>query len=809
MDSLRQDLRYAFRTLLRSPVFALVAVMTIGIGIGANTAIFSVVNAVLLRPLPYMEPERLFMMWGTYPDFGQTSTSLPDFRDYREQSTVFEELAASSTTNSNFALAGGEPERVSRGIITANYFRTLGVQPATGRFFLPEEEQGSAESPNLAEPVAVVSYGMWQSRFGGSPGAIGRAIQLHGREFTIVGVAPQRFQFGEAVDVWTPLNINADVGRRSEFLQVLGRTRPGVSLEQVRAEAQAINQRLAAEYPETNETIGVEVVSLHEQMVGDVRPALLAFMAAVGLVLLIACANVANLMLTRAAAREREMAIRAALGAGRGRIARQLITESLVLALLGGVLGLALAVLGIEALRSARAELIPRFAEVALDVRVLGFTLVLALLSGLFFGLAPALQLGRKALGSALRSSGRGLTGSSGVRRLRSGLVLGEVALALMLLVGAGLLIRSFERLQRVDAGFEPRGVLSAQLSLPALQYPEPEQRVSFFDRLLENLSTTPGVEAAALGSNVPLSGGAGYWSFAIEGQPEAGPGVMQDAQPFSVTPGYFRTLQIPLQQGRLFGEQDHNDAPLAAIINRTLADRFLGDVDPIGQRLTFGDPNDPDSEWWTIVGVVGDTRVEGLRDRPYAQVYRPFAQTGGGSMTVLLRTTGDPLRLAGTVREAVRSQDPSLPLFNVRTMEQYTAEAIAQPRIGTALLGIFAVVALLLAAIGIYGLISYTVAQRTGEIGVRMALGAEPGDMLRLMMVQGMRPVALGLVVGIFGAWAAARLIRGLLYDTSPADPFTFAGVALFLTAVSLLASYLPARRATRVDPMIALRTE
>jgi putative ABC transport system permease protein len=809
MDALLQDLRYALRTLLRSPGFTLVAVLTLALGIGANTAIFSVVNAVLLRPLPYPDPDRLVMLWGTYPEFGQTTTSLPDFRDWREQSTAFGELAGHVPTTSNLAIAEGEPGRVRRAIVTANFFRTLGVQPLLGRFFLPEEEQGGGESYAVGEQVAVISHGLWHSRFAGEPAVLGTEIRLHGRPFTIVGVAPQDFRFGETRDVWTPLNLAADAGRRSEFVEVVGRLRSDATLEQARAEMLSINRRLAEEYPETNATIGVEVVPLHEQVIGGMRPALLAFMGAVGLVLLIACANVANLMLTRAAACERELAIRAALGAGRARLARQLLTESTVLALAGAGLGLLLAAAGIEALRHTQAELIPRFGEVTIDPRVLGFTFALAVGSGLLFGLAPAVRVGGRALSGVLRGGGRGLIGGDGVRRLRGALVLGEVALALMLLVGAGLLIRSFERLQQVDTGFEPRGVLSVQVALPVLQYPEPEQRVAFWHRVLESVATAPGVESAALGSNFPLSRGAGYWSFEIEGRPPSEPGSMQDAQPFTVTPGYFRTLRIPLLEGRAFEEQDHADAPRVAIVNRTVVERFFGGASPIGHRVTFGDPENPETEWWTVVGVAADTRIEGMREAPYSQIYRPSAQVGGTSMAVLLRSAGDPLQLANTVRHAVRALDPTLPVFDVKTMEQYVAEAVAQPRIGTTLLSVFAAIALLLAAIGIYGLISYTVAQRTQEIGVRMALGAQPAEVLRLVVRQGMGPVLAGTGVGLFGAWAASRLIGSLLYETSATDPPTFIGVALFLAAVGLAAAYLPARRATRVDPIIALRSE
>ena len=809
MDTIRQDIAYAVRTLLRSPGFALVAIITLALGIGANSAIFSVVNSVLLRPLPYANPDRLVMIWGTYPDFGRTSTSLPDFRDFRVQSTVFQEMAAFNATNSNLSLGGGEPERVGRVVATANFFQTLGARPALGRFFLPEDERGTGESSAAAQPVAVVSHGLWQGRLGGTPDVLGKQITLHGRQFTVVGVAPEGFRFGEAADVWTPLNLDATIGRRSEFLEVVGRIKPGVPLEQVRTEMQTINRRLAEQFPETNDMIGVEVTGLHEQVVGDFRPALLALMGAVGLVLLIACANVANLMLTRAAAREREMAIRAALGAGKGRIVRQLLTESLVVALIGAALGLLLAIAAIAALRSAGPELIPRFAEVQIDPRVLTFTAGLAVITGLLFGLVPALQVKQRALGGTLRGGGRGTVGAAGTRRLRSGLVLTEVALALMLLVGAGLLMRSFNQLQQVDVGFNPEGVLTARVALPVAQYPEASQRRAFYDRLLEGVSRAPGVQSAALVSNIPLSGSAGYWSFAIEGRPDPAPGKVVDTQPFTATPALFSTLRIPLIEGRVFGAQDHADAPRVAVINREMARRYWPDRSPVGSRITYGDPADTATQWMTVVGVVGDTRVTGLTDDPYPQTYIPAAQAEPSSMAVVLRATGDPERLAGTVGRVVRELDPALPVYDVKTMQQWLGEMIAQPRVGTTLLGVFAAVALLLAAVGIYGLISYTVAQRTTEIGVRMALGARPGDVLRLMVGQGMMPALAGIGVGIIGAWVAARLIRSMLFGVSASDPLTFGAVVFFLTGVALLAAYLPARRATRVDPMIALRAE
>jgi putative ABC transport system permease protein len=802
MENLLQDLRYALRTLRRSPGFAIVAVLTLALGIGANTAIFSVVNAVLLRSLPHPAADRLMMVFSQYPEGELFPASRADFLDWREQGTSFEQMAALNIFSSNLTGAG-EPERVERAEVTANFLPMLATGPRFGRFFVEgEDREGGAN-------LAVLSEAFWQRRYGGDPRVIGGTVTLHGTPYEIIGVGPPDFQFLQNVDVWTPVDLDGPPDRRGEFLTVVGRIRPDVTREQARAEMQAIGRRLAAEYPTTNSMIRVHAVGVQEHLVGSVRPALLALLGAVGLVLLIACANVANLMLTRAAAREREMAVRAALGAGRGRLARQLVTESIVLALLGGALGLGLALTGIRALRHARAELIPRFAEVGLDPVVLGFTAALAVLTGVLFGLAPMAQLGRDALTGSLRSGGRGVAGAGATHRLRSGLVLGEVALALVLLIGAGLLIRSFDRLQRVEAGFNPGGLLTAQLTLPAAQYETPEGRVAFFEELLGRVRATPGVQGVGSISTAPLSGGASYWSFSIEGHPEPEPGVVVDAQVFIATPEYFRTLGIALQEGRLFGEQDHLDAPRAVVINRQLARRYWDERSPLGSRLTFGDPDDPEVIWRTVVGVVDNVRVTGLTDAPYPQIYFPHAQLANANQVIIARTTGNPERLVPLLRETVRALDPALPLYNVGTMEQRFGEMTAQPRVSTWLLTVFAAAALLLAAVGIYGLISYTVAQRTPEIGIRMALGAQPADVLRLMIGEGMKPAFGGIVVGVFGAWAASRIIRGLLYDVSATDPATFGAVVLFLIAVAVLAAYLPARRATRVDPIVALRAD
>ncbi|HEX8360797.1 MAG TPA: ABC transporter permease [Longimicrobium sp.] len=799
MSSLVQDLRYGVRALRRSPVFAAVAILTLALGIGANTAIFSVVDAVLLRPLPFQQPERLVNLWGSYAASGRTSTSLPDFLDWRAQLTTLGDVSGFTTASYNLT-GRGEPERVKGVAATATFFRTFGAKPAMGRFFADGEDR------DRAERVVVLGHGLWVRHFGGRPSVLGETVVLNGIPRTVVGVAPEGFRAGAAADLWVPLNIDTEYPRRAEFLSVVGRMKPGVTLQQVRGEMELIRSRLARQYPDTNGSIGVEVVSFQEDLVGKLRPALAAFAGAVGLVLLIACTNVASLMLTRAAAREREMAVRMALGAGRGRLVRQLLAESVVMGVAGGGVGLLLAMAGVAALKRSHAEILPRFGEVGVDARVLAFNFVLATLTGVLFGLAPALSAGRRELAGTLRGGGRGVAGAGGTRRLRSVLVMSEVALALMLLVGAGLLIRSFARLQAVDVGVDTSHVLTARVSLPGSAYPEDAQRRALFERVLAPVEAAPGVTAAGLITGLPVTGGADYLSFEIEGRP-ATEGVQQDAQPFSATPGAFAALRIPVRQGRGFGPGDNADAPRVALVSETMARRFWGKVSPLGSRITF-DGEDP-AGWMTVVGVVGDTRVEGPALAAYPQVYAPLAQVPQPSVYAVVRTAGDPLALAPVVRAAVREADPSLPVYDVATMDEWLSRAVAQPRLGTTLLAVFAAVALALAAVGIYGLIAYTVSQRTREIGVRMALGARPAEVMKMVVAEGMRPALAGMVLGALGAWAASRVIASLLFGITATDPPAFLAAALFLACAAALAAYLPARRAARLDPAIALRAD
>ena len=799
------DLKYAWRTIRRSPGFALAVVLTLALGIGANSAIFSVVHAVLLRPLPFGEPDRLVRLYGRYPEVGRTGTSLPDFQDWRAQSHSFAQMAA--RYNAAFVLTGeGEPERVIADRVTANFLGTFGVRPALGRSFLPEEEQVGGD-----DRVVILDYGYWQRRFAGDPRIVGRQIQLSGQPFQVVGIAPKDFRIARDVDLYAPARADTTMPRRAEFLDVYARLKPGVSVQQADADLAAVLRHLAEEYPATNATIRSEVIGLQDDMVQGVRPALLAFMGAVALVLLIACANVANLLLARAATRDREVAVRVALGAGRARLMRQLLTESVVLAIIGGALGLAMATWAVAAVRGTDVRFLPRQGEISIDGTIVAFTLVLSVATGLLFGLAPAIRLSRGSLHATLREGARGATGGS-LARVRGALVLGEVAVALMLLVGAGLLIRSFDKLTKVDLGFEPSQVLTYSVTFPSAKFGDRDQAAPLYDALLERAKALPGVQQAALSADLPM-GGASYLSFSIQGRPDRPerPGAApEDMQPFAVSPDYFATMHIPLKRGRLITAADRAGATPVAVISEEAARRFFADGrDPIGSRLTFGNPANPKTTWMTIVGIVGNIAQEGVTAKPYAQLYQSIDQSPTRVVYVSLRSDRDPLLLASSVRGTVRAVDPDLLVNDIQTLEDRVSQNIARPRLSVLLIGAFSAIALLLAAIGIYGVMAYTVAQRTREIGVRMALGADPHEVKQLVVRQGMRPALIGVAVGLVAAFAATRLIASLLYGVSAVDPLTFVLVPLFLIAVALLATYLPARRATRVPPTVALQAE
>jgi putative ABC transport system permease protein len=801
MDTVLQDVCYAVRQLRRSPAFTIAAVACLALGIGANTAIFSAVNGVLLRPLPFPEPDRLITIWGFHPSIGRETASLPDFLDWRQQARSFTGMAA--WANSQFTVTGeGEPQVVRAALVTPNYFRVLGTPVPVGRDFRDEEEHGTAR-------VAVLSEGYWRREFGGRRDVVGRRITLSGLPYTIVGVGARGLSLPDEIDVWAPLQVDTTQGRRNDFLQVVGRLAPGVDFRTAQEEMVTIARHLEAAHPGSNAGWSVSLIGLQERMVGAIRPALLVFMGAVGLVLLIACANVANLMLVRVAAREREVTVRAALGASRRRLIRQLLTESVVLGLAGGLLGLLLAVWGVGALRTLDPGTLPRLNEIRVDQGALAFALVLSVGTGLLFGLVPAFRVLGYDLRGGLADGGRGLSGAGGSNRTRATLVLAEVALACVLLVGAALLLRSFVRLERVDPGFAPHGVVTARITLPRAGYDAPTRQVAFADALLERLRQLPGVRAAALASDAPFSDGLPYWAFSVAGAEPLPPEAVQDAVVFRATPDYFRTLGLPLERGRLFGATDRGEAAPVALVSEGLARRYWPNRDPLGSRITFGDPADSASTWMTVVGVVGDVRQDGPVDPAYPQIYVPLAQVSSRGLLVALRTEGDPLAMVPSVRQALASVDPTLALARIATMDDRLAGTLARPRVNALLLAGFASTALLLAALGIYGVIAYSVVQRARELGIRIALGARRDDVLRLVLRQGMTPVAAGLVLGLGGAAAASRVLQSLLYGVAATDTVTYGAVAAFLTVVAMAASYLPARRAARSDPMMALRAE
>jgi putative ABC transport system permease protein len=802
MRLLPSGLRQALRSLRRAPAFTLAAVTTLALGIGANTAIFSAVNGVLLHPLAYTDPDRLVVVWGRHTTIGRETASQPDFLDWREQARSFEALAAMTSTRFNVTGAG-EPEVVNGGIATANLLHVFGVVPSVGRGFRDDEERGAAPK------VMMLGEGYWRRRFGAERDIVGSRILLSGVPHTVVGIVPARLQLEQPVDVWTPLATDSTRPRRADFLTVFGRLGQGVSLDRAQQEMTTIMRRLEAQYPESNASWGAEVVALREQMIGEIRPALLVFMGAVGLVLLVACANVANLMLARAAGRRREVTIRSALGASRTRLAGELLLESMLLALLGGALGLLLALWGVAGLRSLGPDTLPRVNEIGLDVRVLAFALGLSLATGLLFGLAPIWRMARRDLHQGLAGGSRGVAGASGIQRARSALVLCEVALAFVLLAGASLLLRSFERLQRVDPGFAADRVLTARVTLPRIAYPEEQRWLAFGHELLARTAAEPGVRSAALVSDAPLGDSPPFWSFEIQGGETPAPGAVQDAAVFTASASYFETLRIPLVRGRLFDATDRVGGPEVALISQSVAQRYWKGQDAVGARITFGDPADPDVRWMTVVGIVGDVLHERLNGQPYPQIYIPFEQSPERSMVLAARTSGDPLALVPAVRRAIAGIDADLALADVSTLEDRKAVALARPRVNATVLGGFALAALVLAAVGIYGVVAYGVVQRTRELGIRMALGAGGSTLLRMVIRQAMRPVLGGMAVGLVGALAGGRLLRGLLFGVGSGDPTILALVTGFLVTVALAAMYLPARRASRSDPMIALRVD
>ncbi len=815
------DLKFAFRQLLKNPGFTAVAVLTLALGIGANTAIFSVVDAVLLRPLAYPDSGQLVWLSERGPDWSGGSISYPNFTDWRNQQSVFERFGVYS--GNNFTLTGaGEPVRLAGALMSADVFAALRTQPEIGRVFRKDEDKPGAP------PVAVISHALWQNRFGGQAGIVNKTVNLNGKPYTILGVMPAGLEFPYKVDLWLPLGpLSAESSwqKRDNHPGLFGlaRLKPGVTLEKARTDLDVIAVRLEQQYPESNKTRRVQIDRLLDQKVGNVRRALWILLGAVSFVLVIACANVANLLLARAAAREKEMALRAALGAGRWRITRQLLTESGLLALLGAVVGLLFAKGVLRVVAVLAGESIPRASEISLDPRVLLFSGLVAVFTGLLFGLAPAWHASRVDLQGTLKEAGRGATSSRA--GLRQGLVIAEVALTFVLLVGAGLLLLSFHRLLQVNPGFAVDRVLTFRINPPEDKYQTDEQEILFYRALLEKLRALPGVRAASLASqdSIPLHEGGSDMRFLIEGRPEPPPHLQPSLQVHLIAPDYFRVMGIPLLQGRDFTEQDNREhlrgtssgndwgAGLnSIIIDEEFAKRHWPNQNPLGQRVRIPWGEREKQPIVTIVGVVGRVKKNHLSDQGgIVQAYFPIYQQTLRNMAVVVKTTTEPGAMLTTMQQQVSQLDPALPIFGIQTMREIRNNNVAPERLNLGLLGGFATLALILAIIGLYGLLAFTVTQRQREIGIRMALGAQRFDVLNLVVGQGMRLILAGVVIGLLGSFALTRVLASVLFKVEPTDPLTFVTVTFSLCVVALLACYIPAHRATKVDPMVALRYE
>jgi predicted permease len=811
MENLIKDIRFGIRGLFKQPGFTVLVIATLALGIGASTAIFSVVNSVLLRKLPYRDANRIVAIQELDPQGKRVQVTSANFLDWRNQNTAFEHLAAIRNDITNLALSD-RAERLNLAVTSANFFDVFGVGPQLGRLFVPADEQAGHQ------PVAVLSYSLWQRQFGGQSDVIGKTITLDGRTYSVVGVAPAGFQYPDKTEVWLPplrlvpeLNARQDVTqtRGMGYLSAVALLKSGVSLQQAAAEMETITTRLRQQYPDTNNRRFNRVVSLQDHLIGDNSRLLWLLLGAVTFVLLIACANVANLLLATGASRQKEMAIRSALGASQWRVVRQLLTESTIMALVGGAFGLLLAFWGVALITRLLPTDFPRIQEIHIDWRVLTFTFAASVLTGILFGLAPAFQLSRADVQDAMKESGRGA--SAGVRRsrLRQTLIAGEVALSVVLLAGAGLLFRSFLQLQAVNTGFTSEHVLTAKLAPSGANFPNGDAYIAFYDRVIEQVKTIPGVKDVGSINTLPLSKGPTL-AFRIDGRAVTTPDKWPPANYRTVSPNYFRTMNIPVVEGRSFTKNDKDQMPNVLMVNQALAQRDFPGESPVGKRLTFGRTDENRQPvWFEIVGVASNVRSLELREEPLPEVYFSSFQDSFPSLSLVVRTSVDPESLSGSVRQVVTQVDKSVPVGDVRTMDVIVSESITQPRFNVFLLTLFGCLALLLSAAGIYGVTAYTVTQRTHELGIRIALGAQVGDVLRMILRQGLGVILIGIFIGLAAAFALMRVMKSLLFGVSATDPVTFVGITLLLLIVALIACYIPARRATKVDPLVALRYE
>jgi len=819
MNNLLQDLRYGARAIRKTPGFALAAILVLALGIGANTAIFSVVNAVLLRPLPFKDPGRLMQIWhvppqSSFPGLTRFSVSPANYLDWQAENHVFQQMSIYGF--GTFNLTGhGEPQSLIARRVSHEFFSVLQAEPMLGRTFNPEEDQPGHNY------VVVLNESLWRSQFNADPGIVGQKITLDGAAYTVIGVMPSKYQFpitsdpADAPKLWTPLAMTAQqrTVRGNHNMGVIGRLRPGVELKQAQAEMDTISRRLEQQYPADDRGWGAAVVPLSEDLVGDVRPALLVLLGAVAFVLLIACANVANLVLARTVSRQKEIAIRSALGATQARVLRQVISETVLLSLCGGLLGIAIAYLTLRLIVTSIASQLPRASQIGLDAPVLGFAFIVSVLAGVVAGLLPAWRLSRTNVNDALKQGSR-TSSDSGGNRTRGVLVVSEVALSLMLLIGAGLMIRSLWMLRKVDPGFDPHNVLALTPSIARTTYQQAAQEVAFFDQVLERVRALPGVESAAVIDDLPLNGGGSVQPLAIEGRPVQAMADQPEVSVRRISPGYLRTMHIPLIRGRDFGEQETATSPGAILINAAMAKRFWPNEDPVGKHLTLTFAPDRQRE---IVGIVGDVKDSGLNNSPDAMLYVPLAHLSSPNgesfrsfpMWVVVRTTNNPSNLISSVTNALHQVNPEMPVLGTTTLEELVGSSLSQQRFNALLLAAFAGLALFLAAIGIYSVLAYNVRRRVREIGIRMALGAQLNDVLRMVVIEGMKPTAIGLAIGVAGALVVGRVLSSLIYGIKATDMATFASVSAVLVAVGFLASIIPAYRATRIEPVKTLRDE